>query len=1134
MFATRPHPLLAWTLGLAAASACGSGSDLADARQVDLDTILDRAPAADTQELDATFEFHATEEATFMCAFDDEEPAPCTSPLVRPLPEGAHTFSVTAQTLDGIPQVEPTTHAWRIDITPPETAFATTPANLTRSSTFDFTFTSDEPGVTFECSLDGAAWVPCADLLGTVLADGSHTVLVRGVDAAGNIDPTPAEFTWTIDSTPPETSVTAAPRAIGNQPTSTFEFGPAEAGTTFMCSLDGAAFEPCTSPLVVGPLADGDHTLVVVATDAAGNVDPTPLTYTWTVDTVPPDAALVDGPPALTGEATATIELAADEAGTTFTCVLDGGAPAACSSPVEVGPLADGEHTLVVTATDAAGNVDPTPLTVTWTVDTHAPDTSLDAAPAGVVGPSAVSFEFSSAEPGATFWCAVDGGAAAACTSPHAVPGLATGAHAFAVAARTPAGVFDPTPATATVTVDATPPVVSFSQQPGDPDEDDTPTFAFAADEAATFSCVLDGGAATPCTSPLTTAALANGDHALAVTATDPYGNVGSATVTWLLDVVGWTQVTPPAPPAPALGLGAEMAYDAARGELILLESNAVAGTSATWSWDGTNWALKSPPTSPPSRSSPGMAYDAAREEIVLFGGYPGSPIGFDPALADTWVWDGVTWTERFPATVPPTRAVQPMVYDPVREEILMFGGRITAYNTYRNDTWVWDGTNWTLRSPSTPPAARYAAVMDFDRVNGSALLFGGYGAAGYLNDTWRWDGMQWTKLTPATSPSQRWTPEMVYDEARGELVLFGGFYYPTSTYLNDTWRWSGTNWVLAAPPTSFTPRYGMAADYDPARQEIVQYTGTSATGAAAGTWTWDGTTWTDRHPTASPPGLQLAAIAADTTRDELVLFGGKETVAARSSVWLWDGGRWTKREPLVAPASRFGAGLAFDADRAETILFGGTDNSSLLGDTWSWDGTSWLGLTPLTAPDARAHVAMAWDAARGEAILFGGETAAGKVDETWRWDGATWIQAAPLAQPSPRTRAAIAWDPARAEVVLFGGATDAGASDETWIWDGTTWTARSSVATPSARAGAVLAYDPDRSALILFGGTDDLGHTQDTWIWDGTAWTARSPLASPSSRSDAVMAFDHAGGAPLMFGGIGDGGPLAETWTVD
>ncbi|HTE02761.1 MAG TPA: YncE family protein [bacterium] len=204
------------------------------------------------------------------------------------------------------------------------------------------------------------------------------------------------------DTTPPETSIVSGPAegSLTNSPQAVFTFSGTDDRTQatalgFNCSLDGAAFGACVNPQTYTGLASGQHAFMVRAVDAAGNVDPTPATRTWTVDTTPPDTSLLSGP--VEGSVTASVQAAFTFAGTddqtvssslTFICILDEVTSAVCASPQTYEGLTEGRHTFTVAAIDAAGNTDSTPATRTWTVDTTPPALSVAATPSALWPPN--------------------------------------------------------------------------------------------------------------------------------------------------------------------------------------------------------------------------------------------------------------------------------------------------------------------------------------------------------------------------------------------------------------------------------------------------------------------------------------------------------------------------------------------------------------------------------------------------------------------------------------------------------------------------------------------------------------------------------------------------------------------------
>ncbi len=268
---------------------------------------------------------------------------------------------------------------------------------------------------------------------------------------------------FVIDTTVPTVALGSTPPSLTNNPAAPFTFSgndDVSSSVTFECRVDAASFAPCTSPFTPAGLADGNHTFNVRARDQAGNVS-APASYTWTVDTTPPDTTMTGGPAnSSTSGLTVTFTFSS-EAGATFQCRIDSGTFSACTSPFTVTGLTDGSHTFHVRAVDTVGNIDPTPATRTWTVDATPPDTTMTGGPTGVISATSVTFTFTSTETGSTFQCRLNTGSFTSCTSPHTISGLSNGPQTFEVRAIDAVNNIDPTPATRTWTVDALPPAVT-------------------------------------------------------------------------------------------------------------------------------------------------------------------------------------------------------------------------------------------------------------------------------------------------------------------------------------------------------------------------------------------------------------------------------------------------------------------------------------------------------------------------------------------------------------------------------------------------------------------------------------------------------------------------------------------------
>jgi hypothetical protein len=444
----------------------------------------------------------------------------------------------------------------------PTATITSKPSSPTKSTAAGFGFTASEAGSSFSCRLDGGAFAPCFSPQGyTGLADGLHTFEVKATDQAGNTGAVDA-FAWTIDTVAPSASITTKPTNPSRDSSPSFAFVASEAGSSFSCRLDAQALAACVSEKSYPVLADGPHTFVVRATDAAGNTG-AETTYAWTIDTVAPTAALTVKPTNPSNDGSPSFSFAASESGSSFTCRLDAGAPAPCGSPASYAAVANGAHTFHVKATDQAGNTGAE-TTYAWTIDTVAPTAALTQAPSDPSNDTAPGFAFSANETGSRFECKLDAAAFATCTSPRAYLGLSQGQHTFVVRATDPTGNAGAETSYAW-TIDTVAPSASITTKPTNPSRDSSPSFAFVASEAgSSFSCRLDAQALAACVSEKSYPVLADGPHTFVVRATDAAGNTGAETTyAWTIDTVAPTAALVSAPASLSKSSAAAFAFSA-------------------------------------------------------------------------------------------------------------------------------------------------------------------------------------------------------------------------------------------------------------------------------------------------------------------------------------------------------------------------------------------------------------------------------------------------------------------------------------------------------------------------------------------------------------------------------------------
>ena len=333
------------------------------------------------------------------------------------------------------------------------------------------------PASTFECRLDAAAFATCTSpQTYTSLAQGAHTFEVRATRRRrqrGRDRPRPRTFT--VDTVAPDTTINSGPTGTINVRTPHVRVLLRRGGLDVRVPARRPARLArtcCTSPRTLGPLADGTHTFQVRATDAAGNVDATPASRTFTVDTSRPDTTITSGPTGATNNASPSFAFTSTEAGLDVRVPLGRRGVRAVHVAAGVhGPRRRARTRSRSARRDSAGNVDPTPASRTFTVDTAAPNTTIDSGPTGTIATTRPRSRSRRARPARP--------SSAASTAPAPRPAPTAPAPRRASSARwptaatrswsarpTPPATSTPSPASRTFTVDTAAPNTTIDSRP--------------------------------------------------------------------------------------------------------------------------------------------------------------------------------------------------------------------------------------------------------------------------------------------------------------------------------------------------------------------------------------------------------------------------------------------------------------------------------------------------------------------------------------------------------------------------------------------------------------------------------------------------------------------------------------------
>jgi Galactose oxidase, central domain len=245
----------------------------------------------------------------------------------------------------------------------------------------------------------------------------------------------------------------------------------------------------------------------------------------------------------------------------------------------------------------------------------------------------------------------------------------------------------------------------------------------------------------------------------------------------------GWQLVAGLADQVPE---GDSMSYNLQSSRPIFLDQN-----GSTWTFEAGVW--KQTGVGGPQLHGIFVAYDSKADRLLTFGG---DHIFTDGTFFDdTWVYDAgaARWTKRHPAVSPAARSYYAMAYDSKLDRLVLFGGENVNHGDFFADTWAYSlGTDrWTQMRPKESPPARDYSVMVYDSVRDRMLLFGGADSNETpFDDLWAYEFGRdtWSELKPTgPRPTARAWHAMAFDNEAGVLVLFGGG-ATRAEYTNELW----------------------------------------------------------------------------------------------------------------------------------------------------------------------------------------------------------------------------------------------------------------------------------------------------------------------------------------------------------
>jgi len=568
---------------------------------------------------------------------------------------------------------------------------------------------------------------------------------------------------------------------------------------------------------------------------------------------------------------------------------------------------------------------------------------------------------------------------------------------------------------------------------------------------------------------------------------------------TWEWTGSRWLQVFPAHnPPARS---AESMVFDSARNRVVIFGGRqAKLNLNDTWSFDGTDWTAINTANAPSVREIAGAAYDSVRDRIVLFGGThqtystDGRTLTETP-LHDTWEFNGTNWTQILTDGPAVTKAI--LEYDPVRKQTIMLGLNTSAVTVM----FAWDpaAATWKSLTPTVLPTCANEGAMTWQSSNNTILYTGGICAATTgTEETYEWDGTNWTKIDLTLFAGAYIGSALTFDPDRQNAVLFGGA-PPTGVLLTGTFIYANKAWSGIGDVAYPVPRSLFVFTTDPVNKVIYLFGGVNDATAFFDFWIYQNGMFHPQLTSNQPTDCGSPIATYDTDRSKMVV------LCSGSATWEYDGTKWSQFDSTktAPPPHRFSS-LVYDQNLKKTVFFGGFDvNGVYLDQTWTYDGALWTQVKKNPAP-SRSLTSMWYDPTLKKTVIYGGlgritsQDRLTRYDDMWSFDGTGWTQIKPDVTPGMRYGAEVGVDPTTGHAIVFGGIrVDIDANNnqvqvyanDTWDWDGTAWKKITSALTPPARENGGFAVDPIRNQLVMFGGYSGF-YLSDVWSFANGKWS--------------------------------------------